>query len=128
MPEVFSDWKLKLIDDMSPANLFLVDVFMPIDGRHYAKQFRPWYDDERHLLGEKLNHQPDAGEMLSDFISTHNPQRFRLWYLMNFPGKMVMRNDLGKCSLDQTIVFLETLSGMNDGPNYVTNFLGDYSI
>ncbi len=83
---------LEIIKGMDLKEMKSFDCYQPRDLKHYNSLEKYWCDTERHLIRDKLHKEPNDLELIEDAKVNHNFERFRVWYVLNFPEK-VKRKD-----------------------------------
>ena len=76
---------ISLIKGCSQEELREFDKYKPINLHHYAEIQKPWIEEDRYLLGIKINHEPTEMEFCDDYVrTTHNAERFRAYYVLKY--------------------------------------------
>lgn len=77
------------VDSMDNTTLdYYSKSFIALDLKHYMKLQLQWMEEERYFLGIKLQRCPTDIELLSDWITHRNPQRFRAFYVLKYPERI----------------------------------------
>lgn len=61
---------------------------------HYNQFQITWVQREKFFLGQRLGHEPTESELAADFVKTAVPQQYRLAYLLQFPEKVALRENI----------------------------------
>lgn len=59
------------------------------DRRMYSAMQLRWLRDEEYLLGCRLGRKPEHRDLFVDFMTNHNGLRFRAYFAMKFPKRVV---------------------------------------
>ncbi|MEK6928369.1 MAG: hypothetical protein AABW65_00225 [Nanoarchaeota archaeon] len=62
--------------------------------KHYATMCSVWLHGEKYFLGEHLKREPTPLEIVNDVERFHIGERFRLFYILQFPEKMKIYPDV----------------------------------
>jgi len=85
---------IQYIDSLPSQSVFLFSTnFISTDLKHYVVLQCQWIETEKYLLGTVLNREPTEQELIDEWISHFNSERFRAFYVLKFPDK-VCRNSL----------------------------------
>jgi len=76
-----NDRRLRRFDELVPAS--------PNEHRTYHSLQLQWLHDEEYLLGTRLGRRPHARELIADFIIHRNGARFRAYFAMKYPTKVM---------------------------------------
>jgi hypothetical protein len=85
------------IKRMPHRRLERYDGFIPRDAaeqRFYCAIQRQWLRDEEYLLGTRLGRSPTAKELFIDFMNNHNGLRFRAFFAMKYPSRVIFCKQL----------------------------------
>lgn len=99
---------LSFIDSFPPEKQSRVGYsFVPRDLKEFNRMQTSWIEVERYFLGIKVNHNPCNDELVEDFRRTHNPERFRLYFVLTRPDKVKIRYDISQRQFSLARNFLE---------------------
>lgn len=85
-----SNERLQRFDDLVPA--------AEADQRLYRSLQIRWLRDGEYLLGTRLGRSPTPRELFSDFMNNHNGLRFRAYFAMKFPQRMLPKRATGSAA------------------------------
>ncbi len=126
----FSDiWKISLIDniylDVQKEIGYAFIVSSDENRKHYATMCAVWLHGEKHFLGERLHHNPSTVEVVCDMESNHLGERFRLFYILEYPERMSMREDILSQRKNAAYAFLKRAGEIGD-KNYLNYFSSNF--
>jgi len=81
------------LDSLSLTEIKEYTKYTPIDIKHYAEIQKHWIEVEIYYLAQKLGREPSDEELIGDFEETHNPERYRAFYVLKFPEKIKIPNE-----------------------------------
>lgn len=84
---------LEIIKGMDLDEMRAFDAYKPLYRKHYDDIQISWLTTEKHLLYERpCNHHHEVPEelLIEDMEKCHNAERFRVFYVLKYPG-MVKR-------------------------------------
>jgi len=92
---------LEILKGMSVDELRSFDVYAPMCMKHYMKIQESWIITEKSLLVWSCGRNIDESELINDMVKTRNPERFRAYYVMKFPGFVTrIAKDIDSSSID----------------------------
>jgi hypothetical protein len=81
--------RIKRMDD---ARLHRFERLRPAgheDQRMFSTMQVRWLRDEEYLIGTRLGRKPEHRELFSDFMRNHNGLRFRAYFALKYPKRVV---------------------------------------
>jgi len=112
-------WKISFIGNLPAENQDTIGRSFSIkknSWKHYAKAHRDWLSSEKYYLGNKLSHEPNSEEFHDDMQKTHVCERFRLFYILTYPERVSMLDEIPWNSF--AYAFLEKAEKIS-GENYL---------
>jgi hypothetical protein len=92
-----------LIDDLSHEELTGIDrTISPKEQflKHYCNIQTEWLNTFKYFWGEQHHTNPDLdSHWVCDFTQSHHPRRYRLWFAVNFPEQIDLKQDSEYLSL-----------------------------
>ena len=81
--------RLKQMDGVQLRRFERLGPATPEDRRLYSQMQLRWLRDEEYLLGCRLGRKPEHRDLFVDFMTNHNGLRFRAYFAMKFPKRVV---------------------------------------
>lgn len=91
-----SETLLELVNGMSVEELGCFDNYQCVDLSHYLRVQTGWLKEEMYLIGTRIGHEPTQNELMDDIEIYNNSCRFRAYYTMRYPEKMIHKERLGE--------------------------------
>ncbi|GEM_PF-6409096 len=83
---------LEMIKGMSLLEMDSFKCYRPRYLEHYNRKQNDWLAREMHLIRarpghpDNLSHDALQQELVDDMVASHNGQRFKVWYVLKYPG------------------------------------------
>ena len=77
------------IKNMSKEEMESYSKYRIVDFKHYMKIQKVWLETEKWLLGIKVNHAPSESEFVEDPYLVSNATRYRVFYVLKYPDKVI---------------------------------------
>jgi len=110
-------WKLQILHEIHVRELeVLAGCFIVKDGRHYDENVRKgWEDTCEYFLGQRLGRSPTLAERDEYFAGNHLRDKELLFYVISYPDKVGMKDDLAYERKQILEAFLETVEEIREG-------------